>query len=155
MELFTHTPGHEHPEIIEVEGTAFVRDLLVEGEPEGLIWMEETDEEIDLDIALEAAGIRHHDHLHRGRCHRVGVIVRFNGNTYEHAYGPATTIKTVEKWAFGPKAADLSPEQAAKHVLAVPGADHFLEAGVHVGSLVIPGSCEVILDLLPRSRFEG
>lgn len=81
-------------------------------------------------------------------------MVRFNGN-YEHAYGPATTIKTVERWAFGPKVANFSEEQAAKHVLAVPGADHFLEDGVHIGSLVMPDSCTVTLDLLPRSRFEG
>jgi hypothetical protein len=154
MELFIHTSGNEHPGIIEIEGTALVRELLVEGEPDGRIWLEEADEEISLSITIEAAGIRHHHHVHRGRCHRVEVVVRYNGKRYEHAYAPATTIKAVEAWAFGPKAAGLSPEQAAKHVLAV-GADHFLEDGVHVGSLVTPGSCEVVLDLLPRSRFAG
>ncbi|PZS37530.1 MAG: hypothetical protein DLM62_18700 [Pseudonocardiales bacterium] len=154
MELFTHTPGSEHPEIIEIEATALVRELLVEATLDGHIWIEEVNEEIDLDITLEAAGIRHHHHVHRGHCHRVEIVVRFNGD-HEHIYGPATTIRTVEKWAFGPKVADLSPEQAAKHVLAVPGADRFPEGGVHVGSLVTPGSCKVVLDLLPRSRFEG
>lgn len=155
MELFIHTPGNEHPEIIEIVGTALVRELLIESEPDGRIWLEEVDEEISLDVTIESAGIRQHHHVHRGRCHRVEVVVRYNGNRYEHAYGPATTIKTVKEWAFGPKAAGLSPEQAAKHVLAVPGADHFLEDGVHVGSLVTAGSCEVVLDLLPRSRFAG
>jgi len=154
MELFIHTPGNEHPEITDIEDTALVRELLAEGDPDGHIWIEEVDEEIDLGISMEAAGIRQHHHVHRGPCHRVEVVVRFNGD-HEHDYGPATTIGTVEKWAFGEKVADFSPEQAAKHVLAVPGADHFLEAGVHVGSLVIPGSCKVVLDLLPRSRFEG
>jgi hypothetical protein len=154
MELFTHVPGKEHPEIIEIETTALVRGLLVEGDVTGHVWIEEDDEEVDLGVSLEAAGIRHHDHVHRGHCHRVEVMVRFNGD-HEHAYGPGTTIKTVEKWAFGPKVANLSQEQAAKHVLAVPGADHFLEVGVHIGSVVIPGSCKVVLDLLPRSRFEG
>ncbi|MGD0985265.1 MAG: hypothetical protein ABSA65_15855 [Acidimicrobiales bacterium] len=154
MELFTHTPGNEHPEIIEVEATALVRTLLVEGDLDGHIWIEEVDEEVDLDITLEAAGIRHHHHVHRGHCHRVEVVVRFNGN-FEHTYGPATTIKTVEKWAFGPEVANFSKEQAAEHVLAVPAADHFLEEGVHIGSLVKPGSCTVTLDLLPRSRFAG
>jgi hypothetical protein len=154
MELFTHTPGNEHPEIIEVTTTAEVRTLLVEGDLDGHIWIEEVDEEVDLDITLEAAGIRHHHHVHRGHCHRVEVVVRFNGN-FEHTYGPATTIKTVEKWAFGPEVANFSKEQAAEHVLAEPGADHFLEEGVHIGSLVKPGSCTVTLDLLPRSRFAG
>jgi hypothetical protein len=155
MELFTHTPGNEHPELVEIDETAAVRELLLEDDPDGHIWIEEVDEEIDLDVTLKDAGIRHHHHVHRGHCHQVEITVRFNGTDFEHTYGPGTTIKTVEKWAFGPEAADLSPEEAAKHVLAVPGADHFLDVGVHVGSLVAPGSCKVTLDLLPRSRFEG
>ena len=154
MELFTHSPGNEHPEIVEIEPTALVRELLVDGDGDGRVWIQDVDEEVDLDTTLKAAGIRHHHHIHRGHCHRVEVVVRFNGN-HEHTYGPGTTIKIVEKWAFGPEVANLSPEQAAKHVLAEPGADHFLDAGVHIGSLVKPGSCTVVLDLLPRSRFEG
>jgi hypothetical protein len=154
MELFVHRPGSEAPEIIEVHETALVRELLLEPDRDGHVWIEEVDEEVDLDITLEAAGIHHHHHIHRGQCHRIEVIVRFNG-TFEHTYGPGTTIKAIEQWAFGPKAADLSPEEAAKHVLAVPGADHFLAGDVHIGSLVTPGSCTVTLDILPRSRFEG
>ena len=154
MELFAHAAGNEHPELIEIQATTIVRELLAGQDPDGRVWIEETDEEVSLDITLEQAGIRHHHHVHRGRCHRVEVIVRFNGD-HDRSYGPATTIKTVEKWAFGPDVGKFSPEQAAKHVLAVPGADHFLEGGVHVGSLVTPGSCRVVLDLLPRSRFAG
>ena len=122
--------------------------------PTAGIWIEETDEEVDLDITLEVAGIHHRHHVHRGRCRQVEVIVRFNGD-HERSFGPSRTIKTVEKWAFGPEVANFSKEQAAKHVLAVPGADHFLDRGVHIGSLTAPGQCAVTLDLLPRSRFEG
>ncbi len=155
MEILVHSPGGESPEVVEREDTALVRELLVAGDADGHIWVQEIDEEIDLEITLEAAGIRHHHHVHRGHCPRVEVVVRWAGTEYGHEYGPGTTIKTVEKWAFGPDVANLSPEQAAKHVLAVPRADHFLDAGVHVGSLVAPGSCKVVLDLLPRSRFQG
>lgn len=154
MELFVHAAGSEYPEIIEIKATALVREILAREDPDGRIWVEEADEEVDLDITVEAAGIGHRHHVHRGRCRRVGVTARFNGN-HERSYSPAATIATIEKWAFGPEVANFSPEQAAKHVLAVPGADHFLEGGVHVGSLVVPGSCEVVLDLLPRSRFAG
>lgn len=154
MELFTHSPGDENPEIVELEPTALVRELLVDGDGAGRVWIQDVDEEVDLDATLKVAGIQHHHHIHRGRCRRVEVVVRFNGN-HERTFGPGTTIKIVERWAFGPEVANLSPEQAAKHVLAEPGADHFLDAGVHVGSLVKPGSCTVVLDLLPRSRFEG
>ncbi|SRR5581483_2782514 len=152
MELFVHTPGEEHPDIVEVEETAVVRTLVAEGD-DGRVWVEESEEEIDLDLTFRAAGIRHHQHVHRGRCHQIEVVVRWNGN-HNHRYAPATTIATVEKWAFH-KVAHFSDEQEAQHVLAEPGADHFLEGSVHVGSLVKPGSCTVTLDLLPRSRFEG
>jgi EAL domain-containing protein (putative c-di-GMP-specific phosphodiesterase class I) len=154
MELFLHTTDNEDPEIIEVEATASVRSLLVEDDPDGGVWIEEVDEEIDLDLTLEVAGIQHRHHVHRGRCRHVEVIVRWNGD-HKHTFGPSRTIKTVEKWAFGPEVANFSKEQAAKHVLAVPGADHFLDPGVHIGSLTSPGECSVTLDLLPRSRFEG
>lgn len=154
MELFLHTPEKEDAEIIEVEATATVRSLLIEDDADGGVWVEEVDEEIDLDITFEAAEIHHRHHVHRGPCHLVEVIVRWNGD-HEHTFGPSRTIATVEKWAFGPEVANFSNEQAAKHVLAVPGADHFLDPGVHIGSLTKPGHCSVTLDLLPRARFEG
>ena len=155
MELFIHSPGREDPELIEIEAGALVRALLIDPDPEARVWLEETDEQVDLDVTLEQAGIHHHRHVHRGHCHRVDVTVRFNGLNHERAFGPATRIRAVHRWACGPHAAKLSPEQAAAHVLAVPGADHFLEDSVHVGSLVAGHSCSVTLDLLPRSRFEG
>lgn len=154
MELFIHTAGKEDPDVVEVEETVLVRELLA-GEDDGRIWVEEVDEELTLDVTLADAGIHAHHHVHRGRCSRVEVVVRYNGENFTDTFGPGTTIKKVEKWAFGDKAADLSPDQAAKHVLALPGADHFLAATVHVGSLVTAGACQVTLDLLPRDRFEG
>ena len=154
MKLFTHGPGNEHPDIMEIEETALVPTLLVEGDGEGHAWLEEVDGELDLDITLQAAGVHHHQHVHHGPCHRVDVVVRWNGN-HEHVYAPSATIGKVERWAFGPKVGNFSPEQAAQHVLAAPGADHFLDVAVHVGSLLTTGACMVTLDLLPRSRFEG
>lgn len=155
MEVFVHSSGNEQPEVVEIEEVALIRTLIVESEPDSGIWLEEIDEEIDLDITIEVAGIRHHHHVHRGHCRRVKVTVRFNGVSHEHEYGPATTIKTVRTWACGPHAFKLSPVEAAKHVLAIPGADHFLDDGVHIGSVTTEGTCVVTLDLLPRSRFEG
>lgn len=154
IELFLHGPGAEDPALITIDATRRVRELLVDKESDGRVWIEEVDEEVDLDITLEEAGIRHRHHVHRNRCHRVEVIVRFNGEFIRN-FGPGTTIKTVYRWVSGSDAANLSPEQAAKHVLAVPGADHFLANSVHIGSLIQSGSCTVTLDLLPRERFEG
>lgn len=155
MELFLHSEGGEDPEIVEVEATATVRMLAVETDPDGKVWIEESDEEIDPDLTFEEAGIGHRRHVHRGRCHRVKVVVQFNATDFKHEYGPGATIKKVYHWASGDKAADLSPEQQAKHVLALPGADHFLADGVHIGSLITPGTCEVTLNLMARDAFGG
>ena len=155
MELFLHVEGGEDPDLVEVEVSEKVRSLLLETEPDGAVWIEEVDEEVDLDLSFEEAGFHHRHHVHRGRCRRVKVLVQFSATDFTHEYGPNTTIKTVYTWASGEKAADFSPEQKAKHVLAVPGADHFLADGVHVGSLITPGTCEVVLDLMPRDSFAG
>jgi len=155
MELFLHTEAGEDPTIIEVETAARVRELLVDPASDGRIWIEDVDEDVDLDLTFDEAGIHHRHHVHRGRCHRIEVVVRFNGENFAHSYGPGTTIGTVYRWASGRKATNLSPEQVAKHVLAVPGSDHFLADGVQIGSLIQPGTCKVVLDLLPRDRFAG
>lgn len=156
MEIYVHTAGSEEPELIEIDGTARVRELLVIGQGQGaeLVMIEAVAEPIDLDITIEEAGIRHRDHVHRGRCRRVGVRVRYNGDK-SHEFHPVTTIRKVFEWATGSDGFNLTPEQKAEHVLAVPGADHFLDWEVRIGSLVTAGSCDVVLDLAPKSRFEG
>ena len=154
MELFLHSGVGEDPEIVEVEPTGKVAQL-VQGEPDGKVWTEGVDEEIDLALTFEEAGIGNRHHVHRGRCRRVEVIVQFNSTDFTRQYGPGTPIKAVYQWASGAKAADLSAEQAAKHVLAVPGADHALAEGVHIGSLVTPGTCEVTVNLMARDAFGG
>jgi hypothetical protein len=157
MEIFVHHADSEQPELVEVETTALVRTLLIDADADadGHVWIEDTDEEVDLDVTFEAAGIGRHQHLHRGRCRHVEVLARFNGLDFEHHFVPAARIKRVQRWAFGPKGAALSPEQAAEHVLAQPGADHALDGTVHLGSLVTDDSCRVTLDVVPRARFAG
>lgn len=155
MELFVHRADAEHPELAEVQGTVLVRTLLAVPDAEHEVWMEDVDEEIDLDVTFDQAGIGPHHHVHVGPRRRVEVTVRFNGDNFHHRFGPAKTIRAVSRWVFGPRGANLSPEQQTAHVLAVPGADHFLEDGVHVGSLIPAGARDLTLDLLPRARFAG
>ncbi len=58
------------------------------------------------------------------------------------------TMGRVFAWATGPQGFALSAAQRSKHALAVPGADHFLDPDVHVGSLAGPTCAEIQLDLL-------
>jgi len=156
VEIYIHTAGSEEPVLLEINETALVRELLVIGDPQGaeLVMIEEVEEPLNLDITLKEAGIRHRSHVHRGRCRRVDVRVRYNTEK-SHDFHPPATIRRVFEWATGPHGFPLTPEQKAAHVLALPGADHFLDWEVRIGSLVMPGSCDVVLDLAPKSRFEG
>lgn len=156
MEIFIHTAGAEDPDLVEVDGGQLVRELLVVGDGRGaeLVMIEESDEPLDLDITIEQAGIRHRHHVHRGRCRRIDVSVRYN-ETKRHEFHPMATIRRVFEWAVGKDGFNLTPEQKAEHVLALPDADHYLDWEVRIGTLVTPGTCAVTLDLAPKSRFEG
>lgn len=81
--------------------------------------------------------------------------MRYGGVDHTHFFGPATTIRRIFEWATGKDGFNLTDEQRAKHVLALPGADHFLGWTVHSGSLVPAGTCAAVLDLDPKARFEG
>lgn len=155
IEIYVHSEGSEDPKLVRLERTAFVRDLLGSEDEEHLLWTDEQDEPLDVNATLETSGVRHRDHVHRGRCRTVHVEVRYNSDRIHRDFRQVAKIKRVFEWAVGDEGFNLASEQRAKHVLALPNADHFLNWNVHVGSLVISGSCRVVLDLVPRERFEG
>ena len=156
--LFVHQHGAEEPLLATTSAATTVRALIEQVGADPLadsIWVEDRDDALELDASLEAAGLGDRSHAHIGRCRTVSVTVRFNGTTRTHVFRPATTIARVFTWAAGPQGFNLPAEQRPKHALAVAGADHFLDAEVHIGSLADPTCREVQLDLLPKERFEG
>lgn len=158
MELYVHLAGKEDAELVDLPEKTVLRELLVSAEADGseeLLWLEDADDPLEPSITLEAAGLKHRDHVHRGRCRRVDVKVRFNAVVKSREFSPASTASRVLKWATGKQGFDLTAAEAAKHALATPGADHALDPRVHIGSLVATGSCEILLDLVPKARFEG
>ena len=65
-DIFVHGPGSETPETIEIGQTiALVRELLA-GRDGELVWVEEVDVPIEVDVELTAAGIDPGYHVHRG-----------------------------------------------------------------------------------------
>jgi hypothetical protein len=158
MELHMHEAGKEGPHLVELEPTQTVAEVggkSAEGE-EFELWLEDEDEPLDRSQTLEQAGIGDRQHVHRSRCRRIVVTARYAGREpIEKPFGPAKTIKQVFHWATGEHGFPLTPEQRAKHVLALPDADHYLAWTVHVGSLADPATCSVTLELYPKERFEG
>jgi hypothetical protein len=92
--------------------------------------------------------------LHLTRCRHVEVSVRFNGETVERRFPPGATIGRIHHWAARRKF-DLSPRDAAEHVLQIHGTNKRPDRDVHIGTLTAGPTCLVEFDLVPRKRVEG
>ena len=92
--------------------------------------------------------------LHEGRCQRVGVSVTFNGVTKLREFPPVTRVSHVHQWATH-NAFDMSPRDAAEHVLELVGGDERPDADTQIGTLTSGTLCAVAFDLVPFKRVEG
>lgn len=92
--------------------------------------------------------------LHEGRCQRVSVSVTFNGVTKSRDFPPVTRVSHVHQWATH-NAFDMSPRDAAEHVLELVGSDDRPDADTQIGTLTSGTLCAVAFDLVPFKRVEG
>lgn len=92
--------------------------------------------------------------LHQGRCQRVSVNVTFNGVTKSRDFPPVTRVGHVHKWATH-NAFEMSPRDAAEHVLELEGGDERPDSDAQIGTLTDGTLCAVAFDLVPFKRVEG
>jgi hypothetical protein len=92
--------------------------------------------------------------LHHGRCQRVTVNVTFNGVTKSQDFPPVTRVTHVHQWATH-NAFDMSPRDAAEHVLELVGSDDRPDPDTQIGTLTSGTLCAVAFDLVPFKRVEG
>lgn len=92
--------------------------------------------------------------LHQGRCQRVTVNVTFNGVTQSRDFPPVTRVAHVHQWATR-TAFDMSPRDAAEHVLELVGGDERPDPDTQIGTLTSGTLCAVAFDLVPFKRVEG
>lgn len=114
------------------------------------------DEDIDGDDDDDKAGkVEVVDGLrvHVGRCKKVEVTVRYFGKSKARKFAPSARIKRVKNWAT--KVFEVPAAEAARHSLRLPDSTEELAADVHVGTLVVKGTCAVVLDLVPSDRING
>jgi hypothetical protein len=132
------------------------------GAKEGrLLFLEDIDGAIDADAVIEellplpieddAIGPLR---IHVSHCRHVEVSVRFNGETKKRNFSPSATIERVRRWAAR-RAFQLSPRDAAEHVLQLQSTTTRPDRDVHVGTLTQGHSCTVAFDLVPCQRVEG
>jgi hypothetical protein len=92
--------------------------------------------------------------LHLSHCRHVEVTVRFNGEDAKRRFPPGATVGRVHHWAAR-RAFDMTPRDAAEHVLQLQGSPSRPDRDVHIGTLTGRDTCCVAFDLVPRKRVEG
>jgi hypothetical protein len=117
------------------------------------IQLESVIEEL-LPISNESEGIACPLRLHLSHCHHVDVSARFNGEIVTRHFPPGATIARVHHWAAR-RAFDMTPRDAAEHVLQIQGSTVRPDRDVHIGTLTGGNACCVAFDLVPRKRVEG
>ena len=158
LEVYLHVAGCEDPQLVEVASDGRVADLLAVAESvaaNAKLWLQDTTDPLDMESSLAEAGIGHRGHVHLGCCDSVKVQVRYHTKPIVREFSPGARIRAVFAWAAGPKGFELAETQIPKHGLVVPRSDHILDPDVHVGSLASDARCAVVLDLVPKERFEG
>jgi hypothetical protein len=148
MQVFVHGAGSDSPEIVEVEETVMVRELLA-GRDGELLWVEEVDVPLELDLSLSAAGIRHGHHVHRSPCREIEVrLFAGEGRQTAHRFAPSAKVERAVVW--GAENLGLGPVADVEAVDRRTG--RVVDPGTHIGSLAEAGNCSAELDLRPVHR---
>jgi len=152
-ELYVHRPRDERMELVTVTETMTIAKAvkLEDGEA---VWIEETEEELQVTLTLVEAGVHHRGHLHVNRCRKADVKVIYNGTPKEHHFPPAARMERVRDWAVSKKGFDIEPVDAAELFLVIGGTTVKVDLKDHVGSFV-GTNCEASLDLISKPKTEG
>lgn len=155
--LYIHREGTLDPEIVEIDPSDTVRDLLTKlgAGDEDRLWLEDNPKVLDDDRCIDDDEIPDRHHVHCGPVKEITVDVSFAGKSKRKQFPPSATVASVHQWATGPKGFDLPADQRPTHELVVRGTDDAVRGNVHIGSLVRRCEHEICLDLRPKERFEG
>lgn len=150
----------------DVKGQLSVGEALVElgvkdaGQNGQLIFAEGRDKPVEMKtpvlslVSNKGEGEPDLVRLHQGRCQRVSVNVTFNGVTKSRQFPPVTRVGHVHQWATH-NAFEMSPRDAAEHVLELEGGDERPDVDTQIGTLTDGTLCAVSFDLVPFKRVEG
>jgi len=152
--------------VSDVEGELTVGEALAAlgakdvGQGGQWVFAEDCDGPVDLHTPVQALvpcksdGSAAPVRMHQGRCQRVTVNVIFNGVTKSRDFPPVTRVAHVHQWATH-NAFDMSPRDAAEHVLELVGSDDRPDPDTQIGTLTSGALCAVAFDLVPFKRVEG
>ena len=163
MEVFLQGEGLKDIVLVQVPRDGNVGDLIEAAKERGLllgddktpslVFIEEGEDELNLNESLKESGIRHRSHIHIHRCRKIKVLVNFNGQQESREFPPSATVGRVKKWAV--KVFNMSDVDATEHVLQITGSDERPDEDIHIGTLVTCPNDQLSFDLVPKIRVEG
>lgn len=156
IDVFIRQEGRPDPVLHETHDGATVAALKAhlagEGDPTFHLFEEDVDTPLkDQDqVRDNGEGTKV---LHRNRCNRIQVTVRYAGRQASDDFGPGSTLDRLKRWAE--RKLGLDEADAAEMSLQVVGTVDRPDGSVHVGSLAAYPDCSVSFDLLPTDRVNG
>jgi hypothetical protein len=156
MNVFLKHEGRRDVLHVEASDGALLADVLalltlplLEGEV--LYHIEDSEEPVTAQHSIHGKGSS--VFVHRGRCRKVEVTVRYAGRHLRASFAPGTTLGKVKPWAerdFG-----IDKIDAAELSLQLAGTQDRPEESTHLGSLTSAPTCAVVFDLVPTDRVNG
>ena len=163
-ELFVQGEGIPNITLVKLSPKDTVADLVKVARKHGLtapaasevcVFIENTDVSLELVLKIEEVGLNPRSRLHIHRCKEVEVTVNYNQDQQKKYFPPSATVEWVKEWAVGKDQYDISPVDAAEHVLKVCNSGEQPDGEVHIGTLVKFPDGTLCFDLVPKQRVEG
>ena len=164
IELFVQGEGIPKITLIKVDPKDTVADIVkvarehgltTPGDAEVYVFVENTDVLLRSDVKIDEAGLALRSRVHIHRCKEVEVTVNYNQYQKKGFFPPSATVDWVKEWAVGKGQYDMSPVDAAEHVLKVCNSGDQPDGEVHIGTLVKFPDGTLCFDLVPKQRVEG
>ena len=164
IELFLQGEGIHKVTLVKVHPKDIVADIVkvacehgldIPEDSEVFIFVENTDVPLELDVKIDEAGLTDRSRVHIHRCKEVEVTINYRRDEKKGFFPPSATVDWVKEWAVGKDQYDMSPVDAAEHVLKVCNSGDQPDEDVHIGTLAKFPDGTLCFDLVPKQRVEG
>ena len=164
IELFIQGEGIPKITLVKLGPKDTVADIVKVAREHGLsapedsemcVFVENTDVSVELDLKIDEVGLTARSRVHIHRCKSVEVTVNYNQDQKKGFFPPSATVDWVKEWAVGKDQYDMSPVDAAEHVLKVCNSGDQPDGEVHIGTLVKFPDGTLCFDLVAKQRVEG
>lgn len=113
---------------------------------EAILFIEDRDEPLDLDLVIREDAAQKVHHVHRSR--RIETLVHYQNGSKERAFSPSTRVQVVLDWAVGPEGFKIDPAIAPEMELALHGQAAALQKNTHIGRYIRHPHHELAFDLI-------